>query len=166
MPVLTTDAQRQGLAAILATVPGMGIVHQRRRVIRDEQAVRDLLCPSGSDKINAWMIYPSSAATTVTTRGPGHRGIGVSGGGNDFTAFQWLIDAYYQLDDASSSESVFYDLAWEVVRTVNSYGLLAITGLTHQGPMDIEQFGFANVAGVVLTHYARLQVMFQGRPAL
>jgi hypothetical protein len=171
MPVLTMAAQRAALAALLDTLPGitggLGRVHTRRRIVRDENAIRQLLVgPNSPDgKVNAWMIYPAAANTTVTQRHPGHHGIGIQGGGNVMTTFQWAIDAYGAIDDSDEarSEETFQDLAWSVADTLNSYGLLAITGLVMQLPADIEQFGYVMLGNFAFYHYARIGVGFQGR---
>ncbi len=163
--LMTPAGQREALAALLATMPAVGIVHQRRRTIRDEQGVRKLLVPSGdrTGRVNAWMIYPSPATTTVSERQPGFFGKGVKGGGVVMTTMQWSIDAYYQLDDEAGSEETFFDLVWSVADEINSYGQLAIDGLVHQLPADVDQFGFVMLAGSFLYHYAKIDIGFQGK---
>lgn len=161
MPVMTPAGCRQAMANLLATVPGMGVVHQRRRIIREEQAIRDLLFSGG--RINGWMISPAASNTTVSERNPGHTGIGVKGGGNILTTMQWQIEGYFGIDDAAGSEATFGDLAWGVADELNSYGALAIPGITHQLPADVEQFGYIMLAGFTLCHYARIGVGFRGR---
>lgn len=161
MPVMTPAGCVQKIADLLATVPGMGVVHQRRRIIRDEQAIRDLLFSGG--RVNGWMISPAPSNTTVTERNPGHYGVGVKGGGNVFSTFQFQIEGYFGIDDAAGSEATFRDLAWAVADEFNAYGLLAIPGITHQLPADVEQFGYIMLAGFSLNHYARIGVGFRGK---
>lgn len=168
--VLTPAVQRQALADLLATIDGIGVVHQRRRVIREENDIRRLLVPQEDSlgRVNAWMIYPSPATTTVTERKPGHHGHGIKGGGNVFTTFQWQIDAYYYIDDAAATETTFTDLAWAVADEINAYGSLPLNGspmpgLVEQLPADVEQFGYIMLAGIKLCHYARIGVAFNGR---
>lgn len=162
MAVRMTPADcRTAMATLIGTVRGTGVVHRYRRIIRNEQDARTHLFDG--TRINGWMISPAAANTTVTERNPGHSGIGVPGGGNVFTTFQWTIEAYYQVDDAHGSEQTFFDLAWGVADTFNSYGLLAIPGIAHQLPADVEQFGYAMFAGMYLLHYARIGVGFRGR---
>lgn len=163
--VMTPAGQRAALAALLATVSGIGVIHTRRRIIRDENAIRQLLVPSGNAEghVNAWMIYPAGASTTVTKRNPGHHGKGIKGGGNVFTTFQWQIDFYHYIDDAAATETTAFDLAWAVADELNAYGQLNIDGLVDQLPADVEQFGFVTLANFALYHYARIGVGFHGR---
>jgi hypothetical protein len=165
MAVMTPEAQRQGLAALLATVPGIGIIHQRKRLIRTEAAIKEICCPPATPtKVNCWMISPAAATVTTTERNPGHHGIGQKGGGNNFTTFQWQIEGYYQLDDsdAGKSEVAFFDLAWAVANEFNAYGKLNIVGLVQQLPTDIEQFGYIFLAGVQFVHYVRINIPLRG----
>lgn len=163
MPALTPAGCITQVAAILATVGGIGNVHQYRRIIRDEDAANTLLFNTAQGRINAWMISSAGANTTVTERNPGHAGIGVKGGGNVMTTFQFQIEGYFGVDDANASEPTFRDLAWAVADEFNAYGLLNIPGITHQLPCDVEQFGFAMIANFKLLHYCRLGIGFRGR---
>ena len=163
MAVMTPGGCVTGIANLLATVPGIGVVHQRRRIIRDEQAIRDLLFVQAQNRVNGWMISPAGSNTTVTERNPGHYGVGVKGGGNVFTTMQFQIEGYFGIDDAAASEATFRDLAWAVADEFNAYGLLAIPGITHQLQADVEQFGFVFLAGLQLLHYARIGVAFRGK---
>lgn len=160
---MTPGSCATALATVLATVTGIGQIHTRRRIIRDEQALKTLMFVSAQNRINGWMISPAAANTTVTDRGPGHHGIGVAGGGNALTTFQFQIEGYFGIDDAAASEDTFRDLSWDVARTINSYGLLNIAGISHQLPADVEQFGYIMLAGFSLLHYARIGVGFRGR---
>ncbi len=166
MALLTPAGCRTALATWLATVPGIaagaGRVHERRRIIRNEAAIKSLLSnPAG--KVNAWMISPAAGNTTVTTRNPGFKGIGQKGGGQVMSTFQWQIEGYYQIDDVLSSETVFNDLVFAVMLDLNSYGTLAIPGVVYQLPADVEQFGYIMLAGLALYHYCRIGVAFQGK---
>lgn len=155
------------LAAYLNTVAGIGggaggQVHTRRRIVRTEADVKALMAdPNG--KVNAWMIYPAAATTTVTERGPGFKAIGQSGGGRVLTTLQFAVDAYYQIDDAAGSEETFRDLAFAVMNGLNHYGSLNIDGVTLQLPADIEQFGFTLFAGLGLYHSARIGCGWRGQ---
>jgi hypothetical protein len=161
---MTPQACVDAMATLLATVSGVGKVYKYRRIVRSEQAIRDLLCPTATPgKVNCWMISPAGANTTVTERNPGHHGIGVKGGGNVLTTFQFQVEGYYQLDDENASEETFRNLSWAVADEFNSYGALNIAGIAHQLPADVEQFGFVFLAGLMLLHYARIGVGFRGR---
>lgn len=163
--VMTPAGQRAALVALLATVPGIGVVHDYRRTVKNENEIRQLLVPSGNleGQVNAWMIYPAPSSTTVTERNPGHHGKGVLGGGNVFTTMQWAIDFYHYIDDAAATEKTAFDLAWAVADQMNGYGQLAIDGITHQLPADVEFFGFIMLGNFAFYHYGRIGVGFKGR---
>lgn len=164
---MTPEACRAAIAALLLTVPGIaggqGVVHEQRRIVRDEQAIKQLLCPPGLETVNAWMISFAPAGTTSSERHPGHHGKGVKGGGNVITTFRWQIEGYHAIDDAADSEQVFEDLAWAVADEFNAYGLLDVPGIVHQLPADVEQCGYSMFGNFALYHYARIGVGFQGR---
>lgn len=170
MAVEITPAMcRTALATFLGTVPGVGAVHSYRRIMRDERGVKAVMwhptTQVGANPvgwINGWMISPAGQATTVTDRNPGHQGIGVSGGGNNLTTFQWTIEGFYGIDDANGTEVTFSDLAWDVAHRLNGYGGLFV-GVSHQLPADVEQLGYSFVAGWALLHYARIGIGFRGR---
>lgn len=157
----TPDACRVALAAALNLVPGIGRVHEYRRIVRDEQSAR--LHLFDGTRINGWMIAPASANTAVNVRNPGFQGIGVQGGGQVMTTFQFQIEGYYGLDDPGESERHFMDLAWAISNDLNRYGTLAISGIVHQLPADVEQFGYAMFANFYLVHYVRIGIGFQGK---
>ncbi len=157
---------RAALAAYLNTVPGIaagaGRVYTRRRIVRSEADVKTLMADA-TGKVNAWMIYPAAANTTVTQRNPGFKGIGMSGGGRVTVTLQFAVDVYFQIDDAAGSEETFQDLVWAAVRGLNAYGSLAIDGVILQLPADVEQFGFIAFAGLGLYHYARFGCGWTGQ---
>ena len=157
----TPDACRVALAAAIQAVPGIGRVHEYRRVVRDEQSARVHLFDG--TRINGWMIAPSPANTVVNVRNPGFSGIGVKAGGQVMTTFQFQIEGYYGLDDPGESEKTFADLAWAIVLDLNSYGAIPISGIVHQLPADVEQFGYAMFAGFYLVHYVRIGIGFTGK---
>lgn len=172
MPVqyLTPSACRQAMDTLLTTVPGIGLVHQRRRVIRSEQDLHTYLFDPKLNRVCGWFISPSATNAVVTDRKGGHIGHGVKGGGNIITTFQFQLEGMFGVDDANASESVFGDLVWAVCDEFNSYGTIAlnpehapIPGIAHQLPCDVQQFGYIMFAGSILCHYARLEIGFQGR---
>jgi hypothetical protein len=170
MPItlMTPGGCVDAVAALLAALPGitggLGKVYKRRRIVRNEADVKAILAGTGG-KVNAWMVYPSAAGTTVTQRNPGFKGIGQKGGaeGNVNTTMQFSVDVYYQIDDVNGSEETFRDLVWAAVTEMNSYGTLPIPGIVFQVPTDVEQFGFIALAGAGLYHYARISCGFMGR---
>jgi hypothetical protein len=164
--MITPEGCRTGLLEWLQTAPGLtggaAQVHNRRRIIRSEPAIKALLANS-TGQVHAWMISPSPSSTTVTERHPGFKAIGAKGGGQAMTTFQWQIEGYYQIDDAAGSEAVFNDLAWGLCLDLNQHGALGISGIVHQHPANIEQFGYIMLAGFALYHYCRIGVAFQGK---
>lgn len=151
------------LAALIATVPKSGRVHEQRRLVRNEQEFKAHLWDEQHGRFCGWMISPSPSSTTASERKPGHFGKGIKGGGTVLTTFRFQIEGYFGLDDAQRSETTFRDLAWAVADECNAYGLLNIADVTYQEPCDVEQFGYVQFAGTGLLHYARLTVGFQGR---
>jgi len=161
-PATCTDA----FAAYLLTVPGIsggaGRVHKRRRIVRTEADIKTLLANTAG-QVNAWMISPAAANTTVTERGPGFAAIGTPGGGRVLVTIQFVVEAYFQLDDAAGSEETFRDLCFTVSNGLNKIGSLSIDRVTLQLPADIEQFGFIMLAGLGFYHYARIGVGWRGQ---
>lgn len=163
-PAACVDALAAYLNGLAGIGGGLGIVHKRRRIIRDEPAVKALLTgTAGNGKVNCWMISPAAANTTVTERGPGFNAIGTPGGGRVFTTLQFIIEGYYQIDDAAGSEETFRDLCFTVTNGLNKIGSLAIPGVTLQLPADQEQFGYIMLAGYGLYHYVRIGVGWRGQ---
>ncbi len=160
---------REAIAALIATVPGSGKVHTRRRIVRSDQDMRRLHWDDVNQRICAWMISPRVAGMASSVRNPGYVGIGQKGGGNVMTTFGFQIEGIFQLDDTNASEEVFTDLAWAVADEFNAYGIIpaagggAIPGIHLQGACEIAQFGFIAFAGSALCHYARLELTFTGR---
>lgn len=161
-PAVCVDALAAYLAAVVGISGGAGQVHKRRRIVRTEADIKTLLAGTGG-KVNAWMISPAAANTTVTERNPGFNAIGAAGGGRVLVTLQFVVEAYYQVDDAAGSEETFRDLAFEVSNGLNKIGSLAISGVTLQLPADIEQFGFIMLAGLGFYHYARIGVGWRGQ---
>lgn len=157
---------RDKLAEALLTIDGIGRVHKQRRMVRTEQAIKQHLWDAKEIRTCGWMISPAASTTTSAERNPGHRGIGVRGSNNDFVTVQWTIEGFFGLDESKDSEIVFTDLVWDVVEGhLNRYGMLAIPGITHQLPANVEMFGYTMFAGTPLLHYARINIGFRGRPA-
>lgn len=157
----TPDACRKALATALGGVSGMGVVHEYRRIVRDEQSAR--LHLFDGTRINGWMISPAGTNTSVNIRQPGFQGIGTQGGGQVMTTFQFQVEAYYALDDPGASEKTFMDLVWAAVLHLNRFGALSISDIVHQLPADVDQFGYAMFANFYLVHYARIGIGFTGK---
>lgn len=162
--MLSPSACRTGIAALLATVPNVGNIHSRRRIMRTEAEVKARLMDANLGYMIGWFISPEPNGTTQTERGMQHYGIGVKGGGNDFTTFRWQIEGYRTLDDAAASEEGFTDLAWAIADEFNAYGVIpSVTGAHLQDAADVAAISYAVLAGAFLMHYARITVGFRGR---
>jgi len=157
------EASIDAVHAVLTAIPNIGQVHKRRRILRNEQEAKLHLFDTVNQRLNAWMITPAGNNTVIVERNPGHRGIGQAGGGNDFATVQLVLEGYFGIDDAADSETTFRQQMWTVQQTINSYGLLNISGISHQFPADVEFFGYAFVAGWALLHHARVGVSFRER---
>lgn len=163
MAVITPGACVDAIHDLIVSVANTGQVHKYRRVMRDEKAIKLHLWDQANSRMCAWMIAPAGVNTAITERNPGHAGIGIKGGGNNFTTFQFTIEGYFTLDDAVASEVTWRDLVWAVCDEFNAYGALNIAGVSHQLPADVEQFGYVMVANFSLLHYARIGIGFRGR---
>jgi len=165
MALMTPALCIAAVVALIDTIPAAGNkIHPQRRLIRTEKDLKRLCFDSENDRICGWFVSPAASNTTVTTRNPGFAGIGQAGGGNNLYVIQVQAEVYFGLNDDADSEQVFAALVWSVVEKVNSYGGLAgITGLVEQLPCDIEQFGYAMLAGSPLVHFARINFAFRGR---
>lgn len=152
------------VADLIGTITAAGNkIHRQRRLLRDERAIKLYCFDTENNRICGWFISPAASNTTVSTRHPGFAGIGQQGGGQVITVMQVQTEVYFGLDDALDSETVFMDLVWQVADKVNSYGTLAVPGIIEQLPCDVEQFGYAMLAGSPLVHFARINVAFRGR---
>lgn len=168
MPALTPAVCRDGIAAVLNGITGIGQVHKQRRRLRTEQEVAELMKsnPSGDNVIRAWFISPAMSSTVLTERHPGHVGLGVANvQSNDMVTLQWSIEGYLSVVDASLSEQVAADLVWTICDTFNKYGVIPGMGgaVVHQLPTNCEEFKYAMLAGSFLCHYVRLNTGFIGR---
>lgn len=153
------------VADSLELTEGVGIIHTRRRLIRDEQSARAVLFDEDSGLINGWMVTPAAAATSVTVRNPGMQtAIPIGGGGGNLTTYQVQIEAYFGIDDANASEVTFRNTCERVVARLNAIGKLTAE-MTFQLPADIETFGYTMFGGVFLLHSATIRAGFQGRVA-
>lgn len=152
------------MAEQMALVPGIGLIHPRRRVMRTEDDIRTFCFVPATGRINGWFISPAANSTTVTDRKPGFSGIGQVGQrGTILKTWQFQIEGYFNLVDADDTETIFADLADAVAMHFNSIGKL-LDAATHQLPCDIEQFGYARFANAYFCHYARLGFGLRGVP--
>jgi hypothetical protein len=86
---------RAALAAVLASVPGIGVVHDRERYGKQAAALAGLYVPEGQDKIAGWFI-----------RRVGTRRQRPDLGGPVVT-IEWRLTGYASFIDADASEHMF-----------------------------------------------------------
>jgi hypothetical protein len=169
MSVLSPNDCRQAIQALLLTVPNIGQVHTRRRVVRDEQTLKTYLWDDVNGRICGWFISPARAGTVQTERHPGYIGHGAKGGGNVFSTFRFQIEGIFGLNDAADSETTFSSLVYAVADEFEAYGSIPaagggmIPGLVEQLPISVEEFGYVAFAGAPLCHYTRMEIAFRGR---
>lgn len=91
---------RLALFELLASVPGIGRVHDRERYVRDEAKFRQLYLArfNGADQLRGWWFRRS--ATAEVTLGVGRR----------MEVHTWQIRGYMALNDDEGSELAFDEL--------------------------------------------------------
>jgi len=148
------------VAVKLATVTGIGIIHQYRREVRSEAEAAALWIPAGGTKVNAWNVTLGEP-TATNVRGPGFNASGTQAG-TCMTDLGIVVEGVYGIDDANTSEKTFRMLCWNVMMAFNRVGKLA-TYVTHQDAMQWERFGYLVLAGMYHVHYAKLRIRFIGQ---
>lgn len=162
--LMTPDGVATALKAVLERVAGIGLVYIERKIVRTEDDVQRILWVPEQNQANAWFITLAPTGTSTTVRGTGHATIGSQGGGNDMTGLNFQIEGYYSVQNDRSSELAFRNLAFEVMRAINNYGIIAAgVGIVYQGPADITQLLYAMFAGSHAMHYTTITVGFTGR---
>lgn len=162
MPLLEPDQIMASMETVMRQVPNVGIVHQYRRAIRDEQSAHDLAFDPEQGWLCGWMISPAPVNTLTVDRGTGYSAIG-AGGGDAMETSSWQIEGYFGLSDERETEKTFHKLAIAVVRQFNKYGKLpGLQGIVMQNAANLEMFSYLQFAGMYHTHYARISISFRG----
>ncbi len=149
--------------AKLETVPGVGVVHDYRREVRDEPTARALWYHTGQSRIHAWSITLGEPPAK-SARHPGFGAAGSGQTGTILTDFGVVLEGVFGIDDDAASEKTFRDLCWTVTLEFNKVGLIT-ADVAHQEAMQWERFGYLRLAGMYLVHYARLSCRYTGRVA-
>lgn len=91
---------RTALYTLIASVPGIGQVHDRERYVRDEARFRQLYTVNinGADQLRGWWLR--RASTTEATLAVGRR----------LEVHTWHIRGYMALADEAGTELVFDEL--------------------------------------------------------
>jgi hypothetical protein len=163
VPNFTPSACVTALQAVLETVPDIGHVYGRRKLLRTEADVKRLLLDTTNTRICGWMISPSPSNFAVNVRNPGFDRKGISGGGQVLSTLQFQVEGYFGLEDDRDSESTFRDLVWTVCDTLNGYGLLDIPNIVLQLATNCDVFGYTMLANLYFLHYTRLSIGFTGQ---
>ena len=137
MTSLTTI--RTALVALIASVPNVGVVHDRERYVREEAKFRELFVPAAISpkQVRGWWVR-----RTATSR----RSINLA---NGVVVHSWAIRGYLALNDDQASELVFDDLVEAIADQVRTNPTLG--GLCEQGPTGDDTDGIqVTDAGPVL----------------
>lgn len=143
---------RQAIAAVLGSVPDIGVVHERERYASDLAKLKQLYFSEAHGDVRGWFIrYVSNRETGILVP----RYLDVA---------RWQIRGFMGLNDASESELVLHDLV-EAVRdtfranpTLN--GTVTKTGLLQPGAergVQLDDFGPVMFGGV-LCHGVRFSL--------
>jgi hypothetical protein len=162
MATLDPNACRAALASLLSGITGVGRVYPHRRLTRDDREIANLYV-STTGVINAWMISFNFTNAAINEKKMGFNAIGTPGGGTVYSTFQFQLEGYYGVNDATDTEETFANLCWLIAQTLNSYGGLSVPGLVEMHPCQIAQIGYAWIARKVFTHYAKLTIGMAGR---
>lgn len=164
MANLTPIACIDALAAIMRTVSNVGIVHDRRVPLPNQDAVKALMFDKDLGVIRGWMISPAPTGT-VTTERREHGFYGsTKGGGGALSEFAFQLEGYFQLSERRESEIEAFLVAYAAQQELNSYGYLpGLPAGTAQGDCNMAEFRYVMLAGMYFLHYARLTITFRGR---
>lgn len=109
-------AIRAAIVATIQGVPGIGIVHGRRRNLRSQADVRAAALADG--KVNVWMVTREATAETSPDLGGG------------VTVHRWAIRGFRQFDDGEGGELAMDDLIEAIRDAFRASEDLGIPGLT------------------------------------
>lgn len=142
---MTLNGVRTALAGVLATVPGIGRVHDYLRVVLNESERKDFLLSGG--RLHSWMVTLSDDEPYRENRAPS----------NCARADVVLsVHGYYAVADLDASEKAFTTVLDAALATLRENKSLSGT-VIEAGPAAVREFGhrmYANVA----CHYVRLDV--------
>jgi hypothetical protein len=162
MAMLEPEQIMSAIETVMREVPNVGIVHQYRRTVRDEQSASDLMFDEAQTWICGWMISPAPINTLMVERSMGYNAIG-GGGGDAMETSSWQIEGYFGHSDERETEKTFHKLAIAIVRQLNKYGKLpGVSGLVLQNAANLEQFSYVMFALMFHLHYARITISFRG----
>jgi hypothetical protein len=153
---MSMQAQREALVAVIASVPEVGLVHDRERYAANETAFRELYLftpTGGSQQVRGWWVRRSATAeyaiNTVRT----------------VNVITWTVRGYMSFNDAQASELTFDGLIEAIRSAVRADSTLG--GVCPIGPLkdgedatdgvQVTDAGPVMFAGV-LCHSAVLQL--------
>ncbi len=145
---------REQIKVILASVSGIGVVHEYERFSDTWTKFLDLF-KDENDKINGWTISRKSSSQTEFAQG------------NDLGRLhRFILTGFYGLQDGQATELKFQDLIEAIVTKFNSYNNLNGTcfsispepGETSGIQVDIVE---NRIIGNFLCHYTELSLYVQ-----
>lgn len=136
---------REQAAAILASVPGVGVVHEYQRYATSWDRFMELFRHENADgdrEINGWCITRTRTEEPHSTASHNQR------------THTFLIRGFYGLQDGAGSELVFQDVIERICDAFRAeYSLNGTANDT--SPIQVEEVG-ADMMGNVLCHYCEL----------
>lgn len=159
MPALTPNSLIDLVAAKLAAVSGIGVIHKRRRKVQTEVDARSIWYSDAQSRIHAWHISLTDGPTVNSTRHPGFGAVGSGIAGTVLSDFGIVLEGVFGIDDAADSETTFRAIAWDVVMAFNREGKID-NAITQQGPTLWERWGYQVLASMYEVHYARLSTRY------
>lgn len=141
---LLTDT-RTALAAVLATTPGIGRVHDYFRLVTHDEDVVTLLHSGG--RVHAWFVTLADDEVYSEDRKPG---------GCARVRLRFQVHGYYAVADADASEKAFTTVVQAVLDTLRTDRTLGGV-VIEAGPASVKEFGHRTFVNV-LCHYARVEL--------
>lgn len=156
---MSVEAIREQIAAILASVEGMGVVHQYQRWTNDWKSLLDLFRhtdPDGVQRINGQMITRSATSQRKVTLGEKER------------AHIFMIRGVYSLKDENATEHAYQAILERAVDAFDEEENVTLNGtclttIPDWGPMA-DSAGLQIVLveprlfGSVLCHYSECRL--------
>lgn len=149
----TAEAAIDAIVATLEAVDGIGVVHNRRRILKNAAEIKDRMTSDG--RLNAAMVSWLGMPETLTDFGSPTRAGAVS-------TLNFRIEIFYGVDDEAASEVDFRALVWNVATAFNGAGLV-YAGASHQDRLTVDEVGHLMLAEIAIVHYARMTIAFRGR---
>lgn len=141
---------RTAIAAVLATVPNIGVVNDRERFVVDPSRFLDLFKTTigGQAQIRAWLVLRESAPVAYSTAfGETHR------------RHLFVLQGLLGFADASDTYGTLQGLCDSVMAAFDAQATLGVSGVVVRGvgPCSLRAFGTAQF-GSVLCHSCEIEL--------